>query len=440
MKFSYEQLINITNAKPILNKGTTGIFDICTDTRTISKGQIYLPLKGENFDGELFIEMAVKNGAIGYFTTNPNNISNETNFALLVNDTKIAYLQLANFYKRQINPTTIAITGSSGKTTTKEIFNAIFKENRRTHKSLLNHNNEIGLCQTLLNMPEDTEVLIVEMGMRGFGEIDLLSMYAQPDIAVITNIGTAHIGRLKSRENIAKAKCEIIKHLSENGVLITGTDELYNKTLKGYNVKHIVSDTNLPTFSLVEMTKEFSKFKYKNYEYIIPAGGEYNVKDTLLAIEAALLYGLKPKEIQKGLSTYKTIENRFEQIEINKLQFINDSYNANPDSMKAAIKSFIELYDGNKVLVLADMGELGENSVFFHEEIGLFLNKFENINLLTVGPLAKNIAKTCKHKSYSFDSNKEVIRHLMQLADGTKVLLKGSRAMKLDEIIKEMQK
>lgn len=443
MQFSYEQLKNITGATSIESlEHNNKVFSISTDTRTIQSGDVYLPLSGESFDGEEFIKTALDKGAAGFFTTRQKPLSAPNAFCLQVKDTKIAYLQLANFYKKEINPCTIAITGSSGKTTTKEIFGAVFGANRRTHRSKLNHNNEIGLCQTLLTMPKDTEVLIVEMGMRGSGEIELLSKYAQPDFAVITNVGTAHIGRLGSRENIAKAKCEIVKHLRQMGVLVTLPDDLYEFALKyhNFNGKHVVITPQLPDFEFIAMKKDYSEFSYKEQKYTLNVGGEYAVWDALLAIETALLYGLAPHEIQEGLKTYKQIEKRFEEVDVNGLKIINDSYNANPDSMKAAIKAFLELYDGEKALVLADMGELGENAPQYHKEIGLYLNNFKNLTLITIGDLSKNISDETIHASQHFSDKIKAVAALKQLKKGTTVLLKGSRSMKLEELIEEIKK
>ena len=169
-------------------------------------------------------------------------------------------------------------------------------------------------------------------------------------------------------------------------------------------------------------------------------GGEYIIKDALLVIETALQCGLTPQEIQHGLDTYKPIEKRFEEVNIQELKIINDSYNANPDSMKVAIKAFVELYEGDKILVLADMKELGKNEILYHKELGEYLNQFKNLTIYTVGELAKYISETTIHKSVHFCSNIEISKKLKQNTNRTNVLLKGSRSMKLEEIIEEMKK
>ena len=217
------ELISATNAETasalseeLLDKEVC----ISTDTRTITASDFYLPLKGASFDGEKFIEQALEKGAIGSFCTSyllytAGNTAKQQSqvdgvILLKVPDTLTAYLQLANYRRNKINPTVVAVTGSSGKTTTKELVASVLGERFKTFKTPLNHNNEIGFCQTIFEMPDDTEALVLEMGMRGLGEIELLSKYAEPDISIICNVGTAHIGRLGSRENITKAKCEIV--------------------------------------------------------------------------------------------------------------------------------------------------------------------------------------------------------------------------------------
>ena len=216
-----KELIEATNAKVIKPIDENSDVNISTDTRTIKNGDFYIPLKGASFDGEKFIQQALDKGAVGAFCTQEGG-------NLQVDNTLTAYLQLANYRRRKMNFEVVAITGSSGKTTTKELVASVLSEKFKTFKTPLNHNNEIGFCQTIFEAPDDTEVLVLEMGMRGLGEIELLSKYSEPDITIISNVGTAHIGRLGSRENIAKAKCEIVKFQRGN-IFIAHDDELIKK-------------------------------------------------------------------------------------------------------------------------------------------------------------------------------------------------------------------
>ena len=486
MNFTLEEILKATGAKVLKSQGVDGLkFDFSTDTRTIKNGEIYLPLKGENFDGEKFIDKALEMGAVGYFvmgkdlssscppleggpkskiSTNlsPNNNQlfgsaeslgegNEAKLVLQVEDTLVAYLELAGFYKNKINPKTVAITGSSGKTTTKEMAYCVASENFKTHKSELNFNNEIGLCKTLLSMPIDTEVLILEMGMRGLGEIELLSKYSTPDITIIANVGTAHIGRLGSKENIAQAKCEIVKHQKEGGLIIAHEDELIKKTLHSSPLNLQTTYFSLEDTKILERKIGYSKFIYKKNEYELNIEGDYNIQNSLAVIEMGLKLGMAPSEIKNGLKKYLPIEKRWEIQEIKKTEksfkLINDSYNANPESVKAALKTFLELYHPPLLIVLGDMGELGKDELRYHKEIGEFLSKnltnCKNVKLITIGKLANEI--TLKLNGYNifsknFDTNLQTSRYILDnVENGTTIILKASRSMKFEEIINDLK-
>ena len=437
MRFTLEELIKATGARVILANEDEDDLAISTDTRTIGKGMMYLPLKGETFNGFDFIPDALDAGAAGYFTENADAVSLDADIILLVENTKTAYLQIAEYYRQKINPLTILITGSSGKTTVKEMMSAVTSVKYKTHKTKLNHNNEIGLCQTLLSMPEDTQVLVAEGGMRGLGEIEIISKYTKPDRAVITNVGTAHIGRLGSVENIAKAKCEVVSYLKNDGVFIAPENDLIKKfnTFKGR--------TSYVNFDGIEITKadnSGSEFIYKGNKYFIPQEGEHNVQNACLVIETALSADMKPEEIAEGLKNFKTIDKRWEVQKIGNFEIINDCYNSNPDSVKAAIKTFLTLNDGKKVIILGDMGELGDDAVKYHTETGEYLNNFEFDALLTLGDLAKNINPKGKNTVH-FDEKKEIAEYLTEnYKDGAKILLKASRSMKFEEILEEINK
>ena len=409
--------------------------NISTDTRTIKKGDFYLPLKGENFDGEKFIDKALEAGAIGYCYTQTPSDKDVVGFK--VNDTKEAYLRLANFYRRKINPKVIMITGSSGKTTTKELVYSVVSQKYKTIKTDLNHNNEIGFCQTVFSMNEDTEVLIIEAGMRGLGEIELISKYAQPDISIISNVGTAHIGRLGSRENIAKAKCEITKYQNNNGILIAHNDELIKQTtdFKGEKVYYSIDDVKI-----VEKLIGFSEFKYNNELYELKVEGDYNIENALSAIITGKYLGIDYELIKKGLFDYQPIEKRWQIETVGGYKIINDSYNANPESMKATLGTISELYP-NSIVVLGDMGELGDKEVYYHEEIGKFMNGKSASMVLTVGNLANNISKnmtSCFTKN--FLTTEDVAKYIVDnIKEGSIIFLKASRSMKFENIIETIK-
>ena len=439
MKLDFGEILKATNAEVIKSENSNNLFEFSTDTRTIKAGDIYIPLKGESFDGSNFIEKAIDSGAKGYFTSDKTKIYNKAAFILYVEDTKEAYLQLANFYKNKIKPYTIAITGSSGKTTVKEMMYSVFKNAGNTVKSVLNHNNEIGLCQTLSSLENDTKYLIVEMGMRGLGEIELLSKYAQPDIAVIVNVGSAHIGRLGSLLNIAKAKFEITKYLNPKGILISHKNELIeqinDKTHQ--TVYFSLEDKNL---EIKEMTSKSCRFEYKNQEYKLNVGGEHNIQNALSVIEAGLFAGLTSDIIAKGLEEFAPIEKRWDIKEVKGFKIINDSYNSNPESVKAALKTFLLYTETPKSVVLGDMGELGLNEEEYHNETGKFLEQFECDYVLTIGELAKHINPINK-KTFHFDNKTDLVAFIKKnLPKGSNILLKASRFMKFEEIIEELDK
>ena len=434
-------LINATGAK-IVNTSANIDLDkdikISTDTRTIKQGDFYLPLKGASFDGEKFIKQAIEKGAAGSFCTKPDN--NSETFLLKVPDTLIAYLQLANYRRKKLNPTVVAVTGSSGKTTTKELVASVLSEKYHTFKTPLNHNNEIGFCQTVFEAPDNTEVLVLEMGMRGLGEIELLSKYSEPDITIIANVGTAHIGRLGSRENIAKAKCEIVKY-QRGKIFIAHNDELIKKTVdfEGEKIFYSIKDVDI-----LEKSAHSSKFIYQGIVYELNVGGDYNIENALSAINTGYKLGLTSEQIQNGLKKYKPIEKRWEAVGVNingkTVNVINDSYNANPESMRAFVDTIFEHYK-NYMLILGDMGELGENEIQYHKELGDYINNKANLNkdakIISIGTLSRNITDVITNcETHHFDTVDGGVNYLKShLRSDITLFLKASRSMKFENII-----
>lgn len=433
MKFNIEEIIEVTEAKILHKTNTDGTFEISTDTRKLTGGEIYLTLRGENYDGHNFIEKALAAGASGYFTEQEYKVNEEANFVLYVENTLLAYLKLARYIREKINPKVVAITGSSGKTTTKEMLACVFETTFKTHKSILNHNNEIGLCETMFSMPPDTEILVIEMGMRNLGEIQLLTSYSLPDAAMITNIGSAHVEKLGNLKNIAIAKCEIASNLRPDGLFVGQESAVLKENLK-YEGKKILTSINDCKNIKIEIGK--SLFDYKGETYELAIEGEHNIENALNVIEMAKYAGVSTENIKKGLLNYKPIEKRWEITKIGDLTFINDSYNANPESMIAVLKTFLSVYKKPVALVLGDMKELGKNEIAYHKKIGEFLSSYKDVTLLTVGELAKFIERACALNSKHFDSKDECAKYIKNtLEAGTTILLKASRSMKFEEII-----
>ena len=439
MMFIKEDLIKATGAKVLKDSGFDIDFNISTDTRTICENDIYLPLKGETFDGEKFIGKALENGAKAYFTTS-DLVLDGSDLVLKVPDTKDAYMKIAQFYLKKINPVKVGITGSAGKTTTKEMVYAVLNYKFKTHKTFSNHNNEIGFCQTVLSMPADSQMLIVEMGMRGLGEIDYIVKYLEPDYAIVTNCGSAHVGRLGSLDNIAIAKCEIANGLKPNGVFVSLNQDIIKKHLKfkGEKIFYCFDDVKV-----IERKPSYSKFLYMGNLYELNVEGDYNIENSLSAINVGLKIGMTPEEIANGLKTYHPIEKRWEVEEIKGLKFINDSYNANPESMKASVKAFVELYP-NPVVVLGDMGELGEDEKNYHTGVGEYLsgiNKY--VKYILVGKLARYIGKPLETAGFEvkyFDNNEQTALYIVENSDKSNtIFLKASRAMKFEEILEKIK-
>ena len=426
MKIS--ELIEITNAEILGKLEEDREVRISTDTRTIQNGDFYLPLKGASFDGENFIEQALQKGAIGAFCTTHKDISK--GLLLKVSDTLNTYLQLANYQRNKKNYTVVAITGSSGKTTTKEIIASALAAKFKVFKTPLNHNNEIGFCQTIFETPDDTQILVLEMGMRGLGEIELLSKYAEPDITVISNVGTAHIGRLGSRENIAKAKCEIVK-FQRGDLFVAHNDELIKETVvfNGKKIFYSIKDVEI-----LKKERNYSEFQYQNNIYELNVGGDYNIENALAAINVAKSLGLTYDEINKGLKEYKPIEKRWESVNAGGFNIINDSYNANPESMRAFIDTISELYQ-DYVVILGDMGELGENETKYHKELGEYIyKKMPNKEIISIGNLSKNITDSCNGKHFeTIEQAADYIK--LNTSKNSNLFLKASRSMKFERII-----
>ena len=279
--------------------------------------------------------------------------------------------------------------------------------------------------------------------MRGLGEIELLSKYAEPDISIISNVGTAHIGRLGSRENIAKAKCEIVSHQRGN-IFIAHDDELIKKTINfdGEKIYYSINDVKI-----LEKTANYSKFEYKGNIYELNVGGDYNIENSLSAINAGEKLGLTTEQVQSGLKKYKPIEKRWEAVGVNVngniINVINDSYNANPESMRAFVDSIFELYK-DYALVLGDMGELGEKEIQYHKELGQYINNKTNLNpntkIITIGTLSKNITDAIsKCETKHFDSIENAIPYIKEnIKSSMTLFLKASRSMKFERIIEEL--
>ncbi|MET3698550.1 UDP-N-acetylmuramoyl-tripeptide--D-alanyl-D-alanine ligase [Bacillus oleivorans] len=448
-----EQVAAITNAKlSIPERGQEYIQGVSINTRSIEKGQLFVPLAGEKTDGHQFVEQAFEKGASAAFWKRdlPNPPSG---FPLLFVDDPLEALQMmAKAYRDSLKVKVVGVTGSNGKTTTKDMIAKILSGTYSVQKTIGNYNNHIGLPLTLLSLREDTEVIVLEMGMSARGEIQFLSKLARPDVAVITNIGEAHLEDLGSREGIAEAKFEIIAGLNANGLFVYDGDEplLQAKVQSRSGEFQVISfgkSDNCDYYPMsVEAKGEGTEFIVQalpRTKMFLPVLGLHNVKNALAAIAVARFLQVDEENIKNQLESLSLSAMRMESHKgYNGALVINDAYNASPTSMKAAIElvQSLENYP-KKVLVLGDMLELGPKEKEFHKEIGHFISADHIQYVYTYGPLARFIAKGIREKGKPIEvkefSSKDELRNEVKgrLDEQTVLLVKGSRGMKLEEVL-----
>ncbi|TCT26872.1 UDP-N-acetylmuramoyl-tripeptide--D-alanyl-D-alanine ligase [Melghiribacillus thermohalophilus] len=425
------------------------IDEVVTDSRSNTHFGLFVPIVGERFDGHEFLKDAIKNGAIASLWQKDRDIPEfvPTDFPLFfVEDTLKGLQDLAKYYRKKVDPVVIGITGSNGKTTTKDLFAEIFKIRFKTHKTSGNFNNHIGLPLTILKMDIDTEVLIVEMGMNHFGEIMVLSEIARPDVGVITNIGESHIEYLGSREGIAQAKSELLAGLKDDGILIIDGDEpLLEKLRERWKTITVGFDEdNDYVVENVQIEEDRTTFTMKNQEYSIPLPGGHQAKNAGYAIAAAERYEISSAAIQTALQKLEVTGMRFQKIVAqNGATIINDAYNASPTSMKASIEVVKQLSAERKVLVLGDMFELGEWSESFHRSIGKLIEPPISA-VYTTGDASKWIVESIKDRgmpvqAYHIQNPDELSQKLKkELQKGTLLFFKASRGMKLEKVIEKL--
>ncbi|PRS11981.1 UDP-N-acetylmuramoyl-tripeptide--D-alanyl-D-alanine ligase [Bacillus paralicheniformis] len=427
---------------------------VSTDSRKLAKDQLFIPLAGERFNGHVFAEQAFQEGVAAVLWNRSEPNPPEGKPVILVDDTLEALQKLAKAYRHQLDVKVVGVTGSNGKTTTKDMIHAVLGTEYKVHKTEGNYNNHIGLPLTILAMPEDTEIAILEMGMSAKGEIDFLTRLARPDIAVITNIGESHLLELGSREGIAEAKLEIVNGLSKEGTLIyVGDEPLLAERLNQppYETKTFGEDPAFD-YQLEDMTQteEGTAFRVRGIEnrFFIPVLGKHNVKNALAAIAAGDLLNVSRAHIAEGLTKLKVTEMRLELVKTpDGVAIINDAYNASPTSMKAAIELVEQIKGyGKKMLVLGDMLELGEGEKVFHEEIGQAVNPDSIDFLFTYGELGAYIAKGAlnhfpEHRVLHFNpENKDGLKKTLKekANTGDLILVKASRGMRLEDVIKDL--
>ena len=426
------------------------ITGVSTDSRSISFGELFIPIKGLNFDGHDFIEDAVLSGASAVLTE--KDLSYASFPYIKVKDTKKALMDLAAYYKSKFRIPFIAITGSAGKTTTKEMVSSILAESFNVLKNEGNINNTIGLPLTIFKLNQQHEVCVLEMGMNSIGEIKSLSTIVKPSIAVITNIGSAHIEKLGSRDNILKAKLEVLNYFtSEDIAILNGDDDMLSSVKDNcLNIVRVGTEVGNHIYAKDIRTMDDKGVEFSTYingdfhDFYIPIIGTHNVYNALFAIAVGMSMGMDIDKIKKGLVNFVGVRMRMEPIIINSgIKIINDAYNANPESMSAAIEVMSNLHSRNrKVLVLADMLEQGDYARKSHYKIGALVAKNNIDILIAIGEESKATVEGAldhgmeKSKVYHFMDNDHVVNRINDiLMPFDTVLFKGSRAAALEEIV-----
>ena len=451
-----EKIVEISQGTLISGSLTSTINTYSVDTRKLGKNDLFISLNIEKERGIKYIGEAFEKGAIGCITEFeiPKEIleKNKNKIIIKVKNVEKTIQDLARYKRKLYDMPVVAITGSVGKTSTKEMISKVLEQRYIVAKTQGNYNNHIGVPITILNWQIDATAAVVEMGMNHFGEIALLSEITRPTIAVITNIGTAHIGNLGSRENILKAKLEILEGIKKHGKIILNNDndllnkvnsEKYEKITFGiknesdYKAENILINANNSEYYL--------KIYNKKYKINVPVGGEHFIYNSLCAIAVGRTLNIEMEKIIDGIKLYRTTEKRNEIIEKNNLKIINDYYNASYDSMKASLETLSKLQSERKVAILGDMLELGNFSEELHRKVGKEVVKNKIDVLITVGDLSKTIFDEAKklgvNEAYHFKSNKDCLTQIDNIVKkGDAILIKASNRMNFGEISTHLQK
>ncbi len=448
--------INITKVYNRINKP---INNVSIDTRKIKEGDIYLGIKGEKIDGnELYKDAFLKGASLAILEH--VNYTQELEEYLKANDLSIVVVpdsikalgELAKFKRKLFKKPVVAITGSAGKTSTKDMVYSVVNEKYNAHKTIGNQNNHIGLPLSILSLDEKTEVLVLEMGMNHLGEIAYLSDIAKPDIAIITNVGTAHIGNLGSRENILKAKLEILTGLKENGKIIINNDNdllhnwyLENKSLYDITTIGINNESTYMAKDIWENELD-STFKLNDEVIEVPVGGEHFIYNSLVAIAVGKMLDVAMPDIKRGIKDFELSQNRMHIIENKEtnITIIDDSYNANFDSISYALK-YLANFPGRRIAVLGTMLELGDYSKTLHLNLGDVVYNEDVDVLITVGDYTNLINERAislgfkKEASFHFATNEEAIALINKIKTSNDIILvKASCSMHFKDIVEKI--
>ena len=433
----------------------TEILDITTDSRKAAQGSLFCAIVGEHMDGHDFIPKAFEQGA--YCVLTERDLPQDSGNYIRVLSTLQAIKDLGEYYLKQMNIPVVGITGSVGKTSTKEMIASILEQKYRVLKTAGNFNNELGLPLTIFRLRQEDEIAVLEMGISDFGEMHRLAKVARPQTCVITNIGTCHLENLGDRDGVLRAKSEIFDFLPEDGhIVLNGNDDrlVRLKQVRGvepvfFGLPDRKADENL-SLSVYADTVEPLGLKGTECTIHTPAGsfrtripkpGDHMILNALAGTAVGLLYGLNLQQIDRGIRSLPSMEGRFRIINTDEYTLIDDCYNANPMSMKAGIQALAQADgDGRRIAILGDMKELGENERLYHREIGTYASNAGIDVLIAIGPLAKDIADAAGEEGSVIVSWYETLEELLpgvkkMIGRGDTVLIKASHSMHFERIL-----
>ena len=410
---------------------------VSTDTRTIKKKNIFFCLKGRNFNGNLFINQAIALGA-SFVIYDEEKLNHKSKKAIKVKNALETLQALAKYHRSKFNIPVIGLTGSNGKTTSKELFSSVLSEKFNVTSTLNNFNNHIGVPLTILEINRKTDLAIIEMGANHLGEIDLLCNIADPDIGYITNFGKAHLEGFGGIKGVIKGKCELYEYIrKKKGIVLVNNDDSIQRE-KSIGIQTFSfgksKKSDYPTNNTIS-NRNSCEISFNNKKITSNLYGEYNFENINASIAMGIHFGLSFEQIENGIKNYIPKNNRSEMIKTkNNLLFV-DSYNANPTSMKVSIQSFMKFKEVNKTLILGDMYEIGKTSLVEHEIVLNSIKNNKDLKIFLVGKIFDQL-KFKSERIHFFYETSELMEHIKKnLIIGHTILLKGSRKINLEKVI-----
>ena len=450
-KVLLKEVVNIVNGKVVAGKELLDktISSVITDSRRKTENGLFVAIKGENTDGHKYIDMAKENGAIATIISYEQEEYLDDMVYILVKDSLDALKEFATAYRSKFNIPIVAITGSVGKTTTKDMIASVLNEKYNVLKTEGNFNSEIGVPLTALNLMSNHEIAVIELGMDHVGEISGTSKIVKPDTAVYTNIGIAHIEHLKSRENILKAKCEMFENMKENALLILNADDDMLVTINNSMEKVWYGKAQASDVKLLNTEVEYNKgvvianvlIKGEEFTLEIPGLSEHLVYAALPAICVGLKYNVEIKNILEGIKNYTPTKMRMDIKALdNNILLIDDTYNANPTSMKSLIDTISKADKKNKIAILGDMFELGEDSIKLHTEVIQYAVDKDLTNIIVVGNNMEQAVKDVNNTVVQVFSTKEELYEKLKsiIVPDSIIGIKASRGMKFENIVEKV--